>query len=299
LSQGTLVQLVAQSTVGGVASWVCDGGAISGNHTSTATCVISGLNGDTTVSATFTPVYNVTTVAPASEGHFSPDSQIVIHGDIASFTVTPEPGYTINTVTGCDGNWTGSNPYETAAVTADCEVTASFTLNTYTVSTTAPVDRGTFDPASAVIDYNQTTTFNVMAETGYTIVSVEGCGGLWTGSNPYITGSITADCEVTASFVLETYLVDTLAEPADQGEVSPTFQSITHGDTADFDITPVDGYQIESVSGCGGVWSGESPYTTGEITAACTVTAIFAEIKEECTFFMVPMKNGSSVAFCL
>ncbi len=299
-SEGSLISLTAQSAVGGVASWVCTDGVASGNDTSVASCALSNLTADAMVAVTFTPTYVVTSTAPASEGGFSPESQTVIHGGVASFTVTAEPGYTIESVTGCGGNWTGSNPYQTGAITAACEVAATFTLNTYTVSASAPVDQGYFDLVSQIIDYNQTAEFNVTAETGYAIVSVEGCGGQWTGSNPYVTAAITADCEVVASFTLDTFLVDTLLESPDQGDISPTFvQAVTYGTTTSFDITPVEGYEIESVSGCSGVWTGENPYVTGEVTEACTVTVSFIEQAEECSFFTIPLRNGAVVILCL
>jgi hypothetical protein len=59
-------------------------------------------------------------------GTISPNTpQSVKHGSIASFTVTPNAGYGIDTVTGCGGSGSGST-YTTGAITADCAVTASF-----------------------------------------------------------------------------------------------------------------------------------------------------------------------------
>jgi Rieske Fe-S protein len=49
------------------------------------------------------------------------------------------------------------------------------------------------------------------------------------------------------------------------------------GATAQFTVTPNSGYQIASVTGCGGNLSGTT-YTTGPITANCTVSASFDAI---------------------
>ncbi len=46
------------------------------------------------------------------------------------------------------------------------------------------------------------------------------------------------------------------------------------GATAQFTVTPNSGYQIASVTGCGGNLSGTT-YTTGAITGNCTVSATF------------------------
>ncbi|MGX9725830.1 MAG: M12 family metallo-peptidase [Candidatus Electronema sp. VV] len=61
------------------------------------------------------------------------------------------------------------------------------------------------------------------------------------------------------------------------GSISPdTPQTVAHGATASFTVTPFSGWRISSVSGCGGTRSGGS-YTTGPVTADCAVTASFAE----------------------
>lgn len=68
------------------------------------------------------------TVTPSagSGGSISPDSpQSVNHGSTASFTATPDEGYSIDKVEGCGGSLSGST-YTTGAITADCALTASF-----------------------------------------------------------------------------------------------------------------------------------------------------------------------------
>ncbi len=60
---------------------------------------------------------------------------------------------------------------------------------------------GTISPSSPVtVNSGSTTSFSVYPASGYTVGSVSGCGGTWTGSNPYITGAINSNCSVTASF---------------------------------------------------------------------------------------------------
>jgi hypothetical protein len=58
------------------------------------------------------------------------------------------------------------------------------------------------------------------------------------------------------------------------GSISPASRTVNYNGTTTFTITPDTGYSISSVTGCGGSLSG-STYTTGAITAACTVTAAF------------------------
>jgi RHS repeat-associated protein len=76
---------------------------------------------------TVTNLYSVTPSAGIG-GSISPATpQSVYQNDNASFTVSAAADYRIDTVTGCGGTLTGST-FTTAAVTADCTVSASFVL---------------------------------------------------------------------------------------------------------------------------------------------------------------------------
>jgi hypothetical protein len=108
--------------------------------------------------------------------------------------------------------------------------------------------------------------------SGYSIASVSGCGGSLSGST-YTTGPITQACAVSASFSANQYSVS--ASAGSGGSISPSSQTVTHGASTSFSVSPNSGYSIASVSGCGGSLSG-STYTTGPITQACSVSASFS-----------------------
>ena len=63
--------------------------------------------------------YTVTATAEAN-GTISPPSQTVAHGATTSFTVTPDIGYSIGTVSGCEGSLAGAT-YTTGAITDACD----------------------------------------------------------------------------------------------------------------------------------------------------------------------------------
>lgn len=58
------------------------------------------------------------------------------------------------------------------------------------------------------------------------------------------------------------------------GGISPASATVSSGATASFTATPDGGSSIDSVTGCGGALVGTT-YTTGAVTADCTVTASF------------------------
>ena len=150
-----------------------------------------------------TVTYLVTATA-GSGGTISPSSQTVNAGATTSFTVTPNSGYQIDSVTGCGGSING-NTYTTGPITADCTVTASFSLKTYLVTASAG-SGGTISPPSQTVDAGATASFTVTPDSGYVIDSVIGCDGSINGgeypssSRTYTTGPITEECTVTASF---------------------------------------------------------------------------------------------------
>ena len=141
---------------------------------------------------------------------------------------------------------------------------------TYTVNATAGAG-GTISPATRSVDHGATAAFTVTPNAGYT-ASVSGCAGTL-NDNTYTTGAITSDCIVSASFSQNSYTVNATAGPG--GDIAPPTQSVNHGATATFTVTPNAGY-MANVTGCDGTLNGNI-YTTGPITSACTVMASFSQ----------------------
>ena len=78
------------------------------------------------------PSFTVTTTVDAADpsdphGSVSPASQTVSQNQTASITITPDLNYSIDSATGCNGTLSGST-FTTGAITADCEITVSFSL---------------------------------------------------------------------------------------------------------------------------------------------------------------------------
>jgi hypothetical protein len=145
------------------------------------------------------------------------------------------------------------------------------TINMYEVTPSAG-DNGSIAPDGVqTVNHGAATTFTVTPDEGYT-ASVGGtCGGNLDGET-YTTDPVIADCTVEADFTLNTYTVTGTAGSG--GSIDPTSRLINHGETTTFTVTADTGYSIESVTGCGGSLSSNT-YTTGPITGACTVNALF------------------------
>ncbi len=226
--------------------------------------------------------YTVTPIA-GSGGSLSPISaQMVNHGATTQFTISPASGYTASVGGTCGGSLVGST-YTTNAITGDCSVTASFSLNSYQVSATAGSGGG-ITPVSRTVDHGSSTSFTVSPDTGYSIANVNGCEGSLSGST-YTTGSITEACTVTVGFSLNSYTVSATAGSG--GGITPASRTANHGSTTSFTVSPDTGYSIANVSGCEGSLSG-STYTTKAITADCLVVATFVAIISEYQQIITP-----------
>lgn len=127
-------------------------------------------------------------IAPTSRGP-------VKYGSTTTYIVKTEPGFSAK-VTGCGGTLKG-NIYTTGPLTGPCKVKVTFNIIQYTVTTAAGAN-GSITPASRQVDHGAATTFTVTPKSGYN-ASVTGCGGALKG-NTYLTGPITADCMINATF---------------------------------------------------------------------------------------------------
>jgi len=233
----------------------------------------SGFSGESySVTVTDRPSYYVISATAGDGGKISPASTNVLLGYKGTFTLTPNTGYRIKSVTGCSGTLSDST-YRTANIEAACSVSATFEPIPYVITAEAGVE-GSISPSSSSIMPGSKGSFTVTPGTGYSIKSVTGCSGTLAG-NTYTTANIVAACTVRATFEPKAYLIKAAAGPG--GSISPANSSILHGNKGTFTVTPDPGYRIVSVAGCSGNLSGTT-YTTGIVVGPCSVSATFDAI---------------------
>lgn len=184
-----------------------------------------------------TPASYTVSTSTAAGGTISPDSRTVTSGQTTSFTITPNTGYSIATVSGCNGSLNGTT-YTTGAISSACTVTASFNLNSYMVTASAG-EGGGISPASVAVNHGATTSFDITVDAGYGIAEVTGCNGSLTG-NTYTTGAITAACAVNASFNFTLNAPQNLMVTASDAELTFNWQSVNAATSYNlyYDIEP-------------------------------------------------------------
>jgi len=230
----------------------------------------SGGGGTTTVPSEFL----LSTTVTAGNGSFSPVSANVSAGQSRSFVVTPATGFSIGTVSGCGGTLTGQN-YQTAAVTAACTISATFTPMQYNLTATAG-SGGSISPASVQVAHGQSVSFSLVPAADYVVDKVTGCDGTLSG-NSYQINAVTSACNLTATFSKSAVNLTVTAGAG--GRISPGSSKVAAGTVQSFTLTPDAGFEITSVSGCGGVLTG-STFTTAALTTDCAITASFNKDSE-------------------
>ena len=263
---------VTVTPVGGT----CAAGTLAGLTYTTGT-VTAACN----VSATFTPIIYAVTGTAGAGGTITPATQNVNHGSTATFTFTPNAGFATVTPVGgtCAAGTLAGTTYTTGTVTAACNVSATFTPIIYVVTGTAGAN-GSITPATQNVNSGASATFTITPNAGFAIVTPVGgtCAAGTLSGTTYTTGAVSMACNVAATFAPIGFTVTGTAGP--NGSITPATQNVTSGGNATFTITPNAGFAtVTPVGGtcAAGTLSGTT-YTTGVVSANCTVSATFTPI---------------------
>jgi uncharacterized repeat protein (TIGR02543 family) len=157
------------------------------------------MNGDKSVTATFTqPVYTLT-INKVGNGTVTTDKSASYHyGDVVSLTATADTGWTF-------AGWSGACAASPCSITMDGNksVTATFTQPTYALTITN-VGNGTVTAdKSAPYHYGDVVGLTATADTGWTFASWSGdCAG--TGA---CTVTMNGDKSITATFTQNEYIL--------------------------------------------------------------------------------------------
>jgi hypothetical protein len=267
------------------------------------TYLISNLQGSCTVTATFAPVSYTVTAAPTTNGTINILTPTVPHGNAASFTVTPSTGYSTATVTGTPvcGTLvnTGGVNWSTGPITSNgCEISATFSVNSYQVTVTTSGGNGAIGPVNGTpgtapvtqtIDFGQTASVRVEPDVGYSASfdspTVGNCSFTPSQTNNVWTSSpITGDCTVNVTFTRNSYTVTaqlSASSPPESAKINPMSQSVLHGNNSQAISVDVNaGFTIVGTpTGCPNLQTiapgtpGQSPavYRVNNVTAPCNL----------------------------
>ncbi|MDG2461099.1 MAG: M12 family metallo-peptidase, partial [Luminiphilus sp.] len=267
--------------------------------------------------------YFTVTATAGTGGTISPGTANVLSGGTTTFEITAENGYEIGSVSGCGGSLNNTT-YTTGAVTNACTVTASFSPKSQTALTDGVAASGLSASAGIYSGYYIDVPANT-SELTVALAVAEGDPDLYVDTTfPPPTNSNAAcrstnsrgsneECKIsnpaegrhyiriyayssysgatlTASLTGSTTYITVTATAGTGGTISPGTVDVLSGGTTTFEITAESGYEIGSVTGCGGSLN-NTTYTTGAVTKACSVTASFSAISSP----LVALTDGVAV----
>lgn len=234
--------------------------AVSTNASTYAwTC--GGLNGGTNASCSAPRLFAVN--GSAGAGGTIACTSPVLPNATTTCTASPAVGFATQSMSGCGGTMTGPgvNLFTTAAVTANCTVSATFVA--------VPVVNGVCGAANNSFSL-QVPAANLCASGTAGVVTTLTSSYTWTCSGS--GGGANSACQAIRQFA-----VTALAGPGGTLTCDPTRTSALASLCT---ATPNSGFITQSISGCGGTPTGPgiNSYTAMEGTSDCTVNATFAPL---------------------
>ena len=269
---GTLVQVVAHGGSCTAVQAVADANyhftGWTGSYVGmTNPLTITNVTADMTITANFAINTFTLTYTAGANGSIVGTTPQTVDYNSSGTAVTAQPAVGYHFVKWSDDST--ANPRTDLNVTADITVTASFAINTFTLTYTAGANGSIVGTTPQTVDYNSSgTAVTAQPAVGYHFVK-------WSDdstANPRTDLNVTADITVTASFAINTFTL-TYTAGANGSIVGTTPQTVDYNSSGTaVTAQPAVGYHFVK-------WSDDStanPRTDLNVTADITVTASFA-----------------------
>jgi hypothetical protein len=243
---------------------------------STSTYTVKNVRADSSIHVFFS-INKYTVTSSATSGTIAPTpSANVNYGGEQQFTYSPATGYHFDSVVVSGVKYTDSTAsYTVKNVRADSSIHAYFSINKYTVTSSAT--NGTIAPTpSASVNYGSNQVFTYSPTIGYHFDSVVVSGVKYIDSTTgYTVKNVRADSSIHAYFSINKY---TVTSSVTNGTIAPTpSASVNYGSNQVFTYSPTTGYHFDSVV-VSGVKHTDSTasYTVKNVRADSSIHAYFS-----------------------
>jgi phospholipid N-methyltransferase len=159
-------------------------------------------------------------------------------------------------------------------VQAPHSISATFTLDVYTVTAAADAN-GSITPSGATtVNKGASQTYTITPNQGYQVLNVIVDGASMGPITAYTFSNITANHTINSYFKVITYTITASAEMG--GSISPLYvTTLNIGATQTYTITPAAGYYIMDVQVDGSSVGAVAAYTFANVTSNHTIAASF------------------------
>jgi hypothetical protein len=233
----------------------------------------TNVTGTISVTASFAIDTFTLTYAAGTNGTISGTTTQTVDYGASGTAVTAVPNTGYHYVSWSDGVTTAART--DANVEADHSVTASFAIDTFTLTPTAGL-HGAISPASPqTVAYGAEQAFTIAAATGYHIADVFVDGVSVGPVTSYTFTAVSANRTISASFAINTYAITPSAGA--NGSISPkTPQTVAYGAEQAFTFAAATGYYIADVLVDGVSVGPVANYTFTAVAANHTISVSFA-----------------------
>lgn len=243
---------------------------------------ISNILGDSTVTVGGTTGdFYTLTVNTVGNGTVTrnPDQETYAQDTLVEVTAVANPGWSFS-------NWSGdlnsTNSTEYIIMSENKSVTATFTINTYTLRYIAGDNGSISGEDSQTVEHGASgTTVTAVPDSGYHFVNWS--DGVTTASRT--DTNVTDHITVTAYFAADSVQTYTITATAgENGSISPSGDVVVEeGQSQSFDIIPDPGYQVDDVLVDGVSVGPVTIYTFTNVTETHTIEANFRAITTDTT----------------
>jgi len=233
------------------------------------------VTGDKTISSTFAINTYTITASSGANGAVTPAGVTTVnYGATPTYVITPATGYHVVDVL-VNGTSVGAvTSYTFPSVTTDKMISATFAINTYTITASSGAN-GVVTPAGVTtVNYGATPIYAITPSTGYHVADVLVNGTSVGAVTSYNFPSVTTDKTISATFAINTYTIT--ASSGANGVVTPAgVTTVNYGATPTYAITPNAGYRVLNVLVNGTSVGAVTSYTFPSVTTVKTISATF------------------------
>jgi predicted ester cyclase len=218
----------------------------------------------------------VITSSAGANGSITPTpSATVNYGSSQHFSIVPNTGYHVDSLIVDGAKITSDTQYTFTNVTATHTIRASFTVNQYTITSSAGSNGAISPTPSVVVTYGANQHFSVKPNANYHVDSLLVDGVPVTVDTQYTFTSVSANHTIRAVFAINKFTITSSA--GSNGTISPTPSvSVNYGFNQHFSIVPNTGYHVDSLIVDGIKVTTDTQYTFTNVTTLHTIRVTFA-----------------------
>jgi uncharacterized repeat protein (TIGR02543 family) len=242
------------------------------------------------------PPLHILTLNLTGEGSVSVDGttyteQLIVNsGTSLELMASPAEGWLFN---GWSGDFSGTDNPLNVLMDDHKNITATFTLKTYTIHATAGPNGGISPSGDVVVNHGASQSFTITPDTGYHIADVLVNGSSVGTPAEYTFNNVTDQHTIQASFAINQYTIDVSASPQAGGTVDGggTYE---HNESVTLTASPSPGYVFVNWTEDGAEVSTSTEYVFNA-TSSRTLLANFEEIPPQMYTLTVTILGSGDV----